>query len=86
MGVGTVNAGNAVSGVSDAVGVGGCDGPEGLEGRDGRKGWEGWEGGRVGMAARKSGCYLTTERELLNRASYLQYLRLGIYFFFGSQR
>ncbi len=37
--------------------------------------------GRVGMAARKSGCYLTTERELLDRASYLQYLRLGIYFF-----
>jgi hypothetical protein len=36
---------------------------------------------RVEMAARKSGCYLTTERELLHRASYLQYLRLAIYFF-----
>ena len=42
--------------------------------------------GRVRMAARKSGCYLTTERELLHRGSYLQYLRLGIYLFFGSQR
>jgi hypothetical protein len=38
---------------------------------------------RVEMAARKSGCYLTTERELLHRASYLQYLRLGIYFSFA---
>lgn len=35
------------------------------------------------MAARKSGCYLTTERELLHRASYLRYLRLGIYLFFA---
>jgi prolipoprotein diacylglyceryltransferase len=42
--------------------------------------------GRVGMAARKTGCDLTTERELLHRGSYLQYLRLGIYLFFGSPR